>query len=388
MDWSKPKKMGTQINTEQWASQPCISGDGKTLYFASARGPAGLGGTDIYKSVRDSTGKWGEAVNLGAPINTPGNEKTPFFHVDGMTMYFASSDREAKGDAYFPGHRGLGGFDLFFSKFNEKDSTWSEPKNLGYPINSEGNEYGFYVSTDGATGFFSSDQLDGPGGLDLYSFPLYKEARPEKVMFLKGKLRDENGNPIKNAMLELRGSKSNKILKIDVDSTDGAYAMVMKLDDEDEDFILSVKGKGLAFNSKLISAKDTTYSPPATVDFDVKTIKVGGSYQLNDIYFETDSAVLTAKSQFVITEFIAYLKFNKSITIGIYGHTDSIGDANYNLELSRQRAEQVNNYLVAEGIKQKRIKFAGRGAFQPIAPNKTEVGRARNRRTEFKILSK
>ncbi|NQY67145.1 MAG: OmpA family protein [Flavobacteriales bacterium] len=385
MTWSDPVALGKEVNADRWQSQPTISGDGKTLYFASIR-KEGMGGIDIYKSERDSVGKWQKAVNLGTPINTAGNDKTPFMHPDSETLYFSSSDRFAS-DKWYDGHQGLGGYDLFFSKYNSKDSTWAEPKNLGYPINSVDDEYGFYVSTDGITGYFSSDKLKGLGGLDLFSFELYKEARPEEVMFLKGNLKGKDGKPLKNASLELRSSSSRDKLSIDVDSIDGGYAMVMKVEDEEE-FILSVKSDGSAFNSKFISTKDASFKTPTTIDFEVKPIAIGEAYQLNDIYFETDSAILTAASEFVIAEFIDYLKSNRSIRIAVYGHTDDIGDNAHNLELSRLRAEEVTNYLIEEGIAKSRITFKGKGESQPVASNKTPEGRAKNRRTEFVIISK
>ncbi|MCH7535139.1 MAG: OmpA family protein [Bacteroidetes bacterium] len=388
VEWTKPEALGEEINTKQWESQPSVSGNGNELYFSRATKD---NGNDIFKSTRDSAGNWQEAVNIGDPINTPGNDKTPFIHPDGVTLYFSSSDHVTgnyPNEVRHEGHLGLGGYDLFFSKYNAKDSTWSEPKNLGYPINSENNEYGFYVSTDGYKGYFSSDRFQGIGRLDVYSFDLYEGARPEKVLFLKGKLRDENGKPIKNASLELKGVRSDTIIPIDVDTLDGAYAMVMKLQEEDEDFILSVKGEGIAFNTRFISVKDSSFRSPATIDFNVKPLKVGEAYRLNDIYFETDSAALTEESKFVISEFINYLKENESVHIGIYGHTDSIGDKDHNRELSGLRAKEVNDYIVEEGIDQQRLTYQGMGQSQPIESNKTPEGRARNRRTEFVIVSK
>lgn len=172
--WTAPRNMGPTINSGAWESQPSLSIDGKTLYFVSDR-KEGYGGTDIWKSTLKD-GQWTTPVNMGPDINTAGNEHTPFIHYDNQTLYFASD-----------GLVGMGGSDIFVCR-RETDpvsgkTRWSKPENLGYPINTGGDESGLIVSPDGRTAFFSSDQLDGRGRQDLYSFLLPEEARPQKVVY-------------------------------------------------------------------------------------------------------------------------------------------------------------------------------------------------------------
>ena len=166
--WSMPKRIEGSINTGSWESQPCVSADGKELYFVSRRN----GNADLYCSRRNADRSWGEPQNLGAPINTKGSEMAPFLHPDGKTLYF-SSDK----------HIGMGGFDLFMSRRGE-DGQWQEPVNLGFPINTSGDEINFFVAADGRTAFISSQREGGQGGYDIYTFELPEEIRSDSANYL------------------------------------------------------------------------------------------------------------------------------------------------------------------------------------------------------------
>ncbi len=169
-EWSMPRRIEGNINTGSWESQPCVSADGKELYFVSRRN----GNADIYCSRRNADRSWGEPQNLGAPINTTGSEMAPFLHPDGRTLYF-SSDK----------HIGMGGFDLFMSRRGE-DGQWQEPVNLGFPINTSGDEINFFVAADGRTAFISSQREGGYGGYDIYTFELPEEIRSDSANFFSG----------------------------------------------------------------------------------------------------------------------------------------------------------------------------------------------------------
>ena len=166
--WSMPRPLSQSINTKSWESQPCVSSDGKELYFVSRRG----GNADIYRCLRNANGTWGEPQNLGEPINTKGTEMAPFLHPDGRSLYF-SSDK----------HVGMGGFDLFMSRRGE-DGKWQQPVNLGFPINTQGDEINFFVAADGKTAFISSQREGGQGGYDIYTFELPEEVRSDSANYL------------------------------------------------------------------------------------------------------------------------------------------------------------------------------------------------------------
>ncbi|MFN5319037.1 MAG: OmpA family protein [Bacteroidia bacterium] len=371
--WQPIKNAGPEINGKlSWDSQPSLSSDGKILYFASDRA-GGIGGIDIWKSERDAKGNWGMPQNLGPKINTEGDEKSPFFHSDGQTLYFSST-----------GHLGFGGYDIYRSKLS-KDTGWSEPKNIGYPINSEKDDLGFFVSTDGEHGYFASDKLKGNGGWDVYSFDLYKDVRPERVLFVSGALKDENNKIITDARVEIKNAKTKEVTKVDVDSLTGKYVAVVAFN---EDQIITVKQPGKAFTSQYFSKSDTTLGKPMKMDLKVENVEVGKPYRINNIYFGTNSAVINQETLTIITEFTEYLKENKSIKIGIQGHTDNVGNAASNLALSENRAKTIYHLLILNGIDASRLSFKGFGASKPVASNLTEKGKALNRRTEFTVEAK
>jgi len=367
-----------------WETMPSISSDGNTLFFISDR-PGGFGAGDIWVSHKTSTGAWDTPENLGPAINTSGEEKTPFIHTDSQTLYFTSGDAfDADGNTIGVGHAGLGGLDIFFSRRKE-DGTWTKPVNIGYPINTDKDESGFFVSTDGKTGYFTSNKLNGPGGYDVYGFDLYKDARPEEVLLIKGAVTQEDSEKPVQARIELKNVETRKITEIPVDSVTGKYvaALVFK-----NDYILTVKTEDYAYESKYIAKSDSSIEPKVRIDFEVKPIEVGKSYRLNDIYFSTNSSELRDESRSVLDGFIEFLNENKEIKVLIQGHTDDIGKAEDNLLLSDNRAKSVYEYLHEKGIAAERLSYKGYGEEKPVSTNETEAGRARNRRTEFVIIEK
>lgn len=373
--WTALVNMGNTVNSNVWDSQPTISYDGKTLIFSSMRA-GGEGGADLWISTKNENGIWSMPVNLGKNINTSEHELTPFIHSDSHTLYFASK-----------GHKGMGGYDLYFSK---KDSTgnWMKPRNMGYPINTEFDENSFFVSLDGKTGYYATDRLNGPGGLDIYSFDLYPEARPEEVLFIEGTVRSEDNKPI-GGNVEIVDMVTNEVTTVDIDSTDGTYVVIVSTNN---DVLLTVNAdttdKAVGFVSTVISQDDVKKGEPTKVDIETKEINVGEEYRLNDINFASNSSELNDKTKFIIKEFCRYLKKNSKINISINGHTDDIGDDNANLILSASRAKAVYEYLIIMGISANRMVHQGFGEKVPIASNISEFGRAKNRRTEFVITAK
>ena len=372
-DWTKIKSVSDKINqSTTWESQPSISSDGRTLYFISDR-PGGMGGYDIYKSVKNDKGEWSYPANLGPKINSTGNEKSPFIHPDGKTLYFSTD-----------GWMGLGGFDIFYSRL-DTSGNWTKPRNIGYPINSSEDEIGFFVSTDGSHGFFASNKLKGKGGWDLYSFELYKEAQPDKVLFIKGTVKSEAiAEPVK-ARIELKNLETKKISEIPLDTTTGNYVAIAPFND---DYVMTVKKEGYVYETRYISRIDSTFKTPAQLDVEIEPIELNKSYQINDIYFDFNKYELTNESMAVLDQLIEFLNENSKITIQVQGHTDNIGNDADNLHLSDNRAKSVFNYLLDKGIKSSRLTYKGFGKTMPVANNETEEGRARNRRTVFVITGK
>jgi len=368
--WGEIQSLGPNVNDpKQWDSQPTLSSDGKTVYFATYR-DAIYGTSDLYMT-RKENGVFSKANRL--PFNTNGNEKSPFIHPDNSTFYFSSDSLP-----------GMGGFDIYMIK---KDSTgkWGKPLNMGYPINTEGDEVGFFVSTDGTTGYFASNKLSGTGGYDIYSFEIPMDRRPEKVLFVKGRLTGDNDSIPVAARIELKNLRTSEIIDVDYDSLSGNYASVVKLD---SDYIMTVKSEGAAYSSRYFEVSDTTTGKVVTGDLKVQQLEVGAPYSLNDILFSTNSAEMSLRNQNIVKDFAGYLKTNTKLKVAIHGHTDNAGDPNKNLELSNQRAKAVYELLVAQGVAADRLNFKGFGQNKPVADNNTSAGRAQNRRTEFVVIGK
>ncbi len=367
--WSVPESVGDNINKpDSWESQPSISPNAHKLYFASNR-KGGKGGIDIYVSHRNEDGSWGDPQNLGSTINTPKDEKSPFVHSDGQTLYFSSN-----------GHPGLGGFDVYYSKYDGVE--WGTPENIGYPINTEEDDLGLTVDLDGKTGYFSSNTLKGKGGWDIFYFDMPDAIQPEKVTLVKGRLVDEYDQPELDAELEIKNINTKESQRVRVDETTGEFAAVVTRE-PDVDHIVTVKKKGAAFSSRFLAGDLQTSLVSA--DLEVRDIIKGEEYRLNDITFETNSFDLDRIAKAVIEEFIVFLENNPNVNVEIQGHTDNIGSDGDNLLLSKNRARVVYEYMLANGIAKSRLQHDGFGAKKPIASNDTESGRAQNRRTVFVI---
>jgi len=376
-EWTKLQSIGSNINTETtWEAQPSISSDNKTLYFTRVMDPFAPD-MDIYKSERRADGSWGDPVNLGAPINTVGeDEKSPFMHSDSYTLYFSST-----------GHIGLGGYDIFYSKLDPQTNQFSKPINIGYPINTKNDEHGFIVNRDGDKAYFGSEDVTSKD-LNIYSFDLYESARPQKVVFVNGEIKNNKGEVPEGAQVLLKNTKTNREVEGVIDQNTGEYVAVMTVD-KDEDIMLTAKKKGYAFSSQLISSDEIVVGKAVNTEkVEIKPIEVGEAYKINNINFTTNSFEITPKIMLVLNEFIAFLKDNPTVKVAIHGHTDNVGDANQNLALSENRAKEVYNYLILEDIEPSRLSFKGFGSTKPIADNTTEEGKAKNRRTEFVVVGK
>ncbi|MEX2380213.1 MAG: OmpA family protein, partial [Vicingaceae bacterium] len=206
--------------------------------------------------------------------------------------------------------------------------------------------------------------------------------------FVKGNIDSKDPNAAKGMKIELKNMATNQVVEGVVNEESGDYVAVISAS-EKQDVMMMAKKNGYAFTSQYINSdRDVVGKPMRAPEMKFNPIEVGESYPINDINFATDSYMLNEQVINILNEFIEFLKENESIRLAINGHTDNVGDANTNLDLSTQRAKAVYDYLVLEGIEPKRLEYKGFGESKPIASNSTEAGRAKNRRTEFVILSK
>jgi flagellar motor protein MotB len=372
-NWSVPKNMDTPVNTQYTETQPSLSADGKTLYFASDR-PGGKGMVDLWVCHQLENGTWSKPVNLGDTINTRGNEMSPFIHPDGQTLYLASD-----------GHIGLGGYDLFVSRKNS-EGRWSPPKNLGYPINTNKDEFGLIVNPSGNRAYFASD-IDANNGRDIYYFDLPEKDRPNYVSYMKGIVFDAKTSARLRARFELIDLKTREVLnKSHSDSISGEFLVCIPAN---RNYLLNVSRKGYLFFSENFSFNGIYLSEkPFLKDIPLNPIQVGGVVVLKNIFYKTDSFHLLEESIVELEKLVSFLKENPEIKIEISGHTDNIGTAEYNYKLSENRSGTVADYLVKASIGKERLSYKGYGMSLPIASNETAEGRAQNRRTEIKVTEK
>jgi outer membrane protein OmpA-like peptidoglycan-associated protein/tetratricopeptide (TPR) repeat protein len=372
--WSPPMNIGPPINTKYWETQPSFSSDGKTLYFISNR-PGGYGDADIWQSTLNENGTWGSPVNLGSKINTAGREESPYIHPDTKTLYFSSNGRV-----------GMGGSDIYVSRKDEQ-GNWGEPTDLGYPINTFGNENSLLVSGSGNLAYFSSDRAGGYGGLDIYYFDLYEGARPGKITYMKGKVYDSRTKKPLAAAFELIDLQTSKVI-IESESNQGNGEFLLCLP-TDKNYALNVSKPGYLFYSENYSLKEVKdISKPFLMDVPLQPIDTGLTVELKNIFFETGKFDLKEESKTELQKLISFLNYNKTLKIEIGGHTDNTGDKKANILLSQNRAKSVYDYLLANGIPKERISYKGYGDTRPVAANDTAENKQKNRRTEFKVLAK
>ena len=377
-EWSKPANLGETINTRHWESQPSLSANGRKLYFTSKR-PGGLGGADLYYSVRQQDGTWGRPRNLGPEINTPMSEESPFIHPDGRTLYFRSE-----------GYDGFGSFDIYTSRLT--GNKWSTPTHLGHPINTSGEDGALVVNLNGTKGFLASniykeEKLDH---LDIYEFDLPEPFRPLPMTFIKGRILDEQTKLPLRAEILITYLDSSDFKTVCRANYNGEFLAAVPVGQATS---ITVGARDYMFYSDHVNFQEVRYSSdPYAINIGLSKIKDEVEKEehqpvvLNNIFFQSGSATLLASSDNEISILYNLLKSQPSIKIEIIGHTDDVGNDNDNLILSEQRAQAVKDAVVTKGINSDRIQVSGQGENQPIASNETEEGKATNRRTEFIII--
>lgn len=368
--WSIPVNLGSPVNTSYWESQPSVNADGRMLFFSSNR-PGGVGGKDLYFSVIRSNGKWSFPRNMGDKVNTPGDEMSPFIHFDGRTLYFASD-----------GHPGMGGSDIFFTKMLE-DTTWTEPVNLGYPINTYNDEMGLTIESGGEKAYFSS-RRDDQGGKDIYSFRLHEAVQPDPVAYIRGKVSDKITGQLLVAEYELINLTTGKSVFNNKTDAGGNFLVCLPAGNN---YGLNISKDGYLFYSENFMLEGThSVFEPFIKNIKLSPFRVGERMLLANVFFEVDSWQLRKESVTELNMLSDLLKNNRELIIEIGGYTDSTGSDEHNLDLSEKRAVSVVDFLIKSGIDQKRLTHKGYGNTSPVGDNITSEGRKLNRRTEVQII--
>lgn len=429
-EYGAPIPMPGIINSSFEEKSVTISRDEKTLYFSSNR-PGGFGGLDIYRATKDSKGEWTSVKNLGPNINTDLDDDGPYIDSDGVTLYFSSK-----------GRKGMGGFDVFKSTVDPKTNEWSEPVNLGYPINTPDDDIYIVFSKDGKRAYYSSVREDGMGYTDIYLITIpegIKNTEPgvakkpveepkdttaltATVVTPTTTLPDTSTNqtttptvtkpkdpvvkktiqPLKyivtvvdgtdksplDAKVRMVGAKDNVIVR-STQQSPGVYEFAIT-SSKPKDYRLSVDVGGYVFfNQNLKIEAATTEEKTLNKTIEMRKVAVGVVSILRNLYFDFDKATFRTESYTELNKLEAMLSQNPQMVIEIAGHTDAVGTKAYNMDLSLRRAQAVKNFLIKKRIDARRVKTKGYGKTRPLASNDDEEsGRELNRRVEFKILEK
>lgn len=401
--WSKPGKLPRSLRTRGSRETSIVyTSDGRQVFFVSDR-QGGFGGKDIWTSVKNERGRWSEPTNLGATVNTEYDEEGLYLAPDDITLYFSSQ-----------GHNTMGGFDIFRTEF--RNGRWTRPENLGYPVNTPGDDLFFAMSPEGETGFYSAVKPGGYGGSDIYMvtflgpekplvLPVMEDliatrARPLRnilmegevdvavvpMTILRGRIMDsETGEPLL-ALIELYDNETEALLaEFNSHSETGEYLISLP---GGKNYGIAVKVEDYLFHSENINIRQADVAREIINDIRLKKVEVGQTIVLNNIFFDTGSADLRPESYVELGVLYKMMVDNPSLKIEISGHTDNVGSAALNQRLSERRAESVVNFLIDRGIDRDRLTYKGYGFERPIASNETAEGRQKNRRTEFEILEK
>ncbi|MCT1523297.1 OmpA family protein [Sphingobacterium hotanense] len=366
-NWSEPFNLGPGINTRGWESQPAISADGKTLYFVSNRA-GGQGSYDIWKAELEADGKWSTPENLGPDINSPFDEGAPYLHADNKTLYFSSN-----------GWPGFGKNDIYKSVI-DKDGKWSKPENLGPAINNYLDQRSFHVSLDGSIAHLASQ--DNNRQWDIYSFLFPKEQQPPAIAYIAGLVFDRSNNKPLDASIRVTNTSSKEIVfEKKSDYIDGGFIAVLPVG---ANYAVHIQKEGYLFDSKQYALDKPEFANKRYQDsIFLEPIKTGAIATLRNIYFDVNKYEILPSSESELDLLLGLLKANPKLHIEIAGHTDNTGNKAANQTLSENRAKAVSTWLISKGISAGRLSVKGYGDEKPIAPNTSEEGKQRNRRTEF-----
>lgn len=415
--WSEPEPLSNNINSSYTENSVSISPDGNTLYFTSDR-PGSYGGYDIYSCEKDRRGEWGKVVNLGQVINTPYNEEGVFIGHDGKTLYFSSR-----------GHKGMGGYDIFKSTYDEEKEEWGEPVNLGYPINTPDDDVYFVTTKDETSGYYATVRNDGVGYLDLYKVeipdlsedintvaqqgksnivtagsdslhndreiksvevapkPTIGEVASLKPVQLLLKVEDGGTTEAVNATVSLKDMSDGHTVAAE-NVTTGIYRFDI-FNEQPAKYVLAVQKNGYVYKSLEVSvpgASDESQEFRRKVS--LNPITVDYRMILDFVYFDFNSATLKEESYDELERLKQFVLSSSGTNVEIAGHTDNVGPKEYNRALSQARAQAIVDYLVAQGVTIEQLIAKGYGEDDPIATNDDEKeGRELNRRVEMRVIS-
>ncbi len=361
--WTQAENLGGTINSEFWDSHPSLSITGDTLFFASDR-KGGFGGIDIYYVTKNKRGIWQKAQNLGAMVNTRQNEVSPFIHPLQNVLFFSSDGQIVN----------FGSFDIY--KTYLLNQRWTEPKNVGPLVNGKGSEFYFAIDSQAKTLFYAKSEAETPENLDLFSFPLPMEAQPQAIVKFSGKVTEESTGEIFEGLVAVVDLETGIEISPKYLHEDGSFQFELI---NQKKYMLIITGENF-FRIEQMFFLDGEKQ----VNIAAKSIK---TVRFASIEFDNGKAQLKREMENDLHLVINFLVDHPAFSLKIIGHTDSDGNADFNLKLSQERANVIKNYIASYGrLSPERIEAIGMGNSEPIIkPEVTEEDKKKNRRVEFKI---
>ena len=378
--WSKPQNLGRNVNSPEWDSQPTLSADGRTLYFTSTR-RGGKGQEDIYSTTLDEHDNWTPARNLGAPVNTSGKDMAPFIHASGTTLYYVTD-----------GLVGMGGLDVYRCEQQAADGGWGPPQNLGYPLNTFENEASLFISSDNRRGFCSRSRAAVPGvkqerdrPVELFGFEVPKDVRArETSTYTQGRVFDAVTKKPIAADVQLYDLNTDELVQyVGSDAENGEYTVVLN---EGRQYAMYAAANKYLMRSLSFDYSNKRSFDPLTLDIYLEPVRAGRSIVLNNLFFDVNQYALQPKSRTELNRLVGFMKQYPEVQVEVSGHTDDVGSDDDNLVLSQNRAKSVYTYLVGQGVSAQRLRYKGYGESKPLMPNDSDEHRQQNRRIELRIL--
>jgi len=401
LEWSTPKSMPIAISSSRSNdSYASYYPDGYTIYFARDNENRSNGTEIMYSSMQSKMRKDYMAATMLQPVNSKFNEGPIYCHLDGETMYIASN-----------GNNTIGGYDIFVSR--KVQGQWSEPENMGYPINTPYDDFFFASTANGKFAYISSNRSGGQGNYDIYKVTFWgpektplvdiedfllasivlpmKDAQVEATVnvnkksftVFKGKTIDALTKKAVEAVIDITDNLTGKVIEsFTTNSATGKFIITLA---SGKNYGISVRADGYLFHSENFDIPKGSDDNLVNMTIELKNIAVGSKIALRNIFFDIGKATLRSESNAELDRLVNLMQDVPSMKIEIGGHTDNTGSASLNQKLSQDRADAVVSYMGMKGISSSRMNAKGFGDSNPVTSNSSEDGRQQNRRTEFVI---
>ncbi|MBO0359225.1 OmpA family protein [Hymenobacter sp. BT186] len=364
--WSVPKSLGAQVNSPAWDSQPTLSLNEDTLYFASDR-LGGFGLADIWYTYKNKNNQWAPAENMGPVVNTRESEVSPFYHPLYNVLYFSSRGQLLN----------YGDFDIY--KTYRVRGRWQEPKNIGPLVNGKGSEYYFTIDSDSQNLYYARSEEKDMKNLDLYSFPLPMEAQPLATTHIEGTLTDSVSHRPLNGIVTVIDTDNGIEVAAKYLRPDGSFDFDLI---EGSHYVMLIQSPDFFSVEKSFELKGDTVMKLMT-----NSIDYGLPLVFQNIEFDQDKATIRQSMHPILDRIALFMVDHPTFRLSISGHTDSKGDPDFNEKLSQDRAEAIRRYIEAKGkLQPNRIESFGYGSTKPLKEEATPEDAKTNRRVEFRLI--